>query len=144
MSQAGTVPRKGQMVAGKRAIGSNRFKRFSFIASYWQIWEIYLNIKEIYQLKVTKENRKSAKLHSSQWLFSWQRFVLHMLRMWHGEYPIYFAIGQFFLCRQTLIKTQWMLQSTPKFKPPRRTSWSYKSCILNIWAIMLGQSMYDF
>ena len=44
----------------------------------------YLTVKEIYQLKVTKENRKSAKLYYSQWLFSWQRFVLHMLRMWHG------------------------------------------------------------
>ena len=70
---------------GKEPLGVMKFGRFSFFASYLQVWEIYLNIKEIYQLKVTKENRKSAKLHYSQWLISWQRFVLHMLRMWHGD-----------------------------------------------------------
>ena len=69
----------------KEPLGVIDLDRFSWIASYWRIWEIYLNIKEIYQLKVTKENRKSTKLHYSQWLISWQRFVLHMLRMWHGD-----------------------------------------------------------
>ena len=75
---------RDKWLPAKEPLGVMKFGRFSFFASYLQIWEIYLNIKEIYELKVTKENRKSSKFHYSQWLISWQRFVLHMLRMRHG------------------------------------------------------------
>ena len=59
------MPRKGQMVAGKRAIGSNRFKRFSFIASYWRILgSNYLQFINI-NLKLSEDESGRYKLEIS-------------------------------------------------------------------------------